>query len=65
MYLNGQGVAKDLVEGLAWLDLAAAGDSDAAANRAALVRQLDPTLVASAQQRSRAIAAGIASRKEP
>ena len=66
MYAQGDGVPKDEVEALVWFILAArAGDPDAIRNRDYAESRVGPAGVSVARQRSAAIWAANATRKNP
>ena len=56
IYENGEGVANDEIEGLAWINIAAAsGDEDLIKERNSMESRLGRDATLSAQQRSKAI----------
>jgi hypothetical protein len=66
MYRDGSGVWQDYVEAYAWLDVAAAsGHADAASARGLVVRNLSPSRLADAKQRSASLSQSIQSAQAP
>ena len=64
-YANGQGVVKDKAEAYAWFSMAAKADSDAAASRDLLRKELTPKQFIDAQKRMKELRWQIAAKSKP